>query len=65
MYICLVVALLATFLWINILVAEYISAKMNPYLNEENKISDYKRSKFKTYLIIIMATFWAAVIKFF
>ena len=65
MYICLVVALLATFLLINILVAENISAKMNPYLNEENKISDYKRSKFKTYLIIIMATCGAGVIKFF
>lgn len=64
MYFCLVVALLATFLWINVTVADCISARLNPYGNKERDEEDNKRAKLKTYLVIIMALFWAAVIRF-
>ncbi len=60
MYFCLVVALLATFLWVNIMFAEYISSKMNPYGNGVND-DDKTRARIKNILILIMALFWAAV----
>ena len=64
MYFCLVVALLATFIWINVTVADCINAKITPYGNKERDEEDGKRAKLKTYLVIIMALFWAAVIRF-
>lgn len=64
MYFCLVVAFLATFIWINVTIADCISAKINPYGNKERDEEDNKRAKLKTYLVIIMALFWPAVICF-
>ena len=64
MYFCLVVALLATFIWINVTIADSINAKITPYSNKERDEEDRKRAKLKTYLVIIMALFWAAVIRF-
>lgn len=61
MYFCLVISILSTLMWINVMYAEYITSKVNPYTNGEDK-EDKMRGKLKTILVIIMATFWSAVI---
>lgn len=48
-------------MWINVMYAEYITSKVNPYTNGEDK-EDKMRGKLKTILVTIMATFWSAVI---
>jgi hypothetical protein len=60
MYFCLVVALAATFFWVNIMFAEYISSKINPYGNGLDTV-DKDKARIKNILVIIMALFWAAV----
>jgi len=64
MYFCLFIALLSTFIWIDTNIAESINAKIYPYANADRDEEDKKRAKFKTCLVIIMALFWAAVIRF-
>lgn len=59
MLVCLFIALLATFLWINITIAETVNTK-NMAVNDNS----VKLSKVKTYLVIIMALFWAIVFRY-
>ena len=61
MYFCLVISILSTLMWINVMYAEYITSKVNPYTNGADK-EDKMRGKLKTILVTIMATFWSAVI---
>lgn len=61
MLICLFIALLATFIWVNILIAESVTARVNPYSNAEE---DKKRAILKNYLVLIMALFWAIVLRY-
>ena len=61
MYFCLVISILSTLMWINVMYAEYITSKVNPYSNG-NETEDKMRSKLKTILVIIMSTFWSSVI---
>lgn len=60
-FIILGIALLSTLLWVNILFAEHITAKINPYVTEADVIQK-QRAVVKTILVIIMALFWAAYI---
>ena len=62
MLLCLFIAIFSTLIWVNITVAEILSAKLNPY--KETDDSDKKRTVLKNYLTIIMALFWAIVLRF-
>ena len=57
---CLLVAIFSTLLYINLLIAEIVNAKINPYNRDEN---DYKREVKNSYirivLISIMSIFWS------
>lgn len=66
MFFSLTVAIAATFLWVNQWLADFINAKVNPYtVSEDDKKNDKFRSKLKLWLIVIMALFWGAVIRFY
>lgn len=66
MFFSLIVAIAATFLWVNQWLADFINAKVNPYtVSEDDKKDDKFRSKLKLWLIVIMALFWGAVIRFY
>lgn len=60
-FIILGIALLSTLLWVNILFAEHITTKINPYITEADVVQK-QRAVVKTILVIIMALFWAAYI---
>ena len=63
MFFCLIIALLTTFIWINVMYAEYINAKVNPYQKtDEDMKNDERRGVLKTLLVIIMSISWATVI---
>lgn len=65
MFICLFIALLLSFWWINILFAESISAKLNPYQRSEaDRKKDENNAKLKIAISAMMAIFWATVIYF-
>ena len=61
MYFCLVVSILSTLMWVNVMYAEYITSKVNPYTHGDDNV-DKMRGKLKNILVIIMAIFWSAVI---
>ena len=66
MFFSLTVAIAATFLWVNQWLADFINAKINPYPgSEEDKEKDKFKSKLKLWLIVIIALFWAAIIRFY
>jgi hypothetical protein len=56
-------AIATTLLWLNILFAEYISAKINPYM-EKSLEDDKAKAKLKIYLIVVTSMFWAATVYF-
>jgi hypothetical protein len=60
-FIILGIALLSTLLWVNILFAEHITAKINPYVTEADVVQK-QRAVIKTILVIIMSVFWATYI---
>jgi type II secretory pathway component PulC len=60
----LIIALLSTLLWLNILFAEHITAKVNPYITPED-IVQKQRAITKIMLIIIMSISWASYIYFY
>ena len=63
MYFCLIIAILSTLLWVNVLYTENINAKVNPYQkNDEDMKNDKRRGVLKTLLVIIMSISWATVI---
>jgi hypothetical protein len=63
MYFCLIIAILSTLLWVNVLFTENINAKVNPYQkNDEDMKNDKRRGVLKTLLVIIMSISWATVI---
>ena len=65
MYFCLTVALIATFLWVNMLFAEYVNASTTHYsVTEDDKKIENARAKLRVTLVIIMGFFWSAVICF-
>lgn len=55
------IALLSTLLWVNILFAEHITTKINPYVTEADVVQK-QRAVVKTILVIIMSVFWATYI---
>jgi hypothetical protein len=57
----LITALLSTLLWINILFAELITVKINPYITQNDKVQK-QRAMVKNILIIIMSVFWGTYI---
>lgn len=66
MFFSLAVAIGATILWINQWFADFINAKVNPYtVSPEDKEKDNFRAKLKLWLVVIIALFWAAVIRFY
>jgi len=64
MLICLFIAILATIYWINITISEIINTKINPYVSDNGE-EDLNRAKIKNYVTLIMAIFWAIVIRYF
>lgn len=66
MFFSLAVAIGATILWINQWLADFINAKVNPYtVSPEDKEKDNFKAKLKLWLVVIMALFWAAIIRFY
>lgn len=66
MFFSLTVAIAATLLWVNQWLADFINTKINPYaVSEEDKEKDKFKSKLKLWLIVIIALFWAAIIRFY
>lgn len=55
------IALLSSLLWVNILFAEHITTKINPYITETDTVQK-QRAVVKTILVIIMSLFWATYI---
>lgn len=55
------IALLSSLLWVNILFAEHITTKINPYVTEADAVQK-QRAVVKTILVIIMSVFWATYI---
>lgn len=65
MFFCLVIAILSTLIWINVMYVENINAKVNPYQkNGEDMENDKRRGVLKTLLVIIMSISWTTVIYF-
>lgn len=66
MYICLIIAFLMTFLWIDNLVVSAINARINPYQKTaDDKKRDEMEAKKRSVYIILASLFWATVIFFF
>lgn len=63
MLFCLFIAILATILWINITISEIVNTKINPYASDNGE-EDMNRAKLKNYIAIIMAIFWAIIIRY-
>lgn len=65
MFICLVIAILATFLWIDQMVIESINARINPY---QKTVDDVKADRVnavkRTVYILIASIFWSTVFYF-
>lgn len=59
MLISLIIALLATFLWLNVTIADAVNRA-----HGENADNAVKAAQVKTSLAAIMAIFWAIVIKY-
>ena len=43
MYFCLIIAILSTLLWVNVLFTENINAKVNPYQKNDEDMKNDKR----------------------
>lgn len=66
MFFSLVIAIGATFLWINQWLADFVNAKINPYsTSSKDKENDVFKSKLKLWLILIIALFWSAIFRFY
>ena len=63
MHICLFIAILSTLLWINVMFAENITAKVNPYSNDTK--TDKVRGVVKIALTLVMSLFWTTVVYYF
>ena len=59
MFIVLFIALLSTFILINIMFAEYVESKINVYKDAELEEKEKVRIVFKYILMLIMAIFWS------
>lgn len=64
MYVCLVIAIFATILWLNVTIAEINTTRLNPYAKSIEDEDMKRNAEVKTVLAIIMALFWAAVIRY-
>ena len=64
MYFILVLALISTFIYINLMLSDAINARINPYAAGKEKEEALLLSKIKYALLIIMAFSWGAVIRF-
>lgn len=62
LYISTVIALLCTFSWINITIADIINTRLNPYASGKDDEVDNKTAIVKMILSILMAVFWGLVI---
>ena len=66
MYLCLIIAILTSFLWVDNLVVASINARINPYQKtNDDKNKDERDAKKRTAYIVIASLFWATVIFFF
>lgn len=64
MYAILVTALIATLIYFNLLISDYINARVNPYAAGKEPEQAALISKIKYVLLTIMAFSWGAVIRF-
>ena len=62
MLFCLFIAILSTLIWVELSFAQIIEAKINPY--SQNTDAEKKRAILKNYIVIIMALFWAIVLRY-
>lgn len=62
MFFSILVAILSTLLYINLVCSDFINARINPYSNKDNK-TEFKDS-LKLIVILIMAIFWTIVIRY-
>lgn len=65
MYLIIVLALLSTLIYVNLMLTDAINAKINPYGAGHEKEQAILLSKIKYVLLVIMALSWGAVIRFF
>lgn len=64
MYLLLVLALIATFIYSHLMITEAINARLNPYGAEKDRETTVLITKIKYALLLIMAFSWGAVIRF-
>lgn len=64
MYAILVTALISTLIYFNLLISDYINAKVNPYAVGKNPEDAVLISKIKYIILVVMAFSWGAVIRF-
>lgn len=64
MYFLLVLALLSTFVYVNLMLTDAINARINPYGAGSDEKTAVLIAKIKYALLVIMAFSWGAVIKF-
>lgn len=62
MLFCLFIAILSTLIWVELSFAQIIEAKINPY--SQSTDAEKKRTILKNYIVIIMALFWAIVLRY-
>lgn len=63
MLVSLIISILSSLLWINVLFAELVTAKVNPYVTDDNN-TDKMLSKVKIILVTIMSLSWGCTIYF-
>ena len=64
MYFLLVLALIATFVYLHLMAVDAINARLNPYGTEKDRDTALLIAKVKYGLLLIMAFSWGAVIRF-
>ena len=64
MYFLLAIALLTTFIYINLCVSDAINARLNPYSADKKADMAELESKIKYGLLLAMAFLWSGVIRY-
>ena len=65
MIFCLIIALLSTLIYLNLLLSDLINMRINPnYAPSNNDENAVIIAKIKYVLLIIMAIFWSIIIKY-
>lgn len=65
MFLVIVLAILSSLIYMNLMLTDAINAKINPYGTGKDEKQAILLSKIKYALLVIMALTWGTVIRFF